>query len=440
MNDVPHPVQPAVLSSMRRHFLVGMAACAALIVGGGGWATMTELAGAVIANGTVVVETNLKKVQHPTGGIVGALSVKDGAMVRAGDVVIRLDETLTRANLAVVVKTLDELDGRRARLEAERDAGAAVVFPQELTVRAAREPDVEKIIVGERRLFDARRTALAGQKAQLAQRIDQYAREIEGLEAQQRSNLEQIGLIRSELKGVAALFAKNLVPITRLTTLQREASRLDGERGQIIASIAQTRGKIAETELQVIQLDQQARTEALKELREIEGKQGELIERKVAAEDQLKRVDIRSPQDGVVHQLAVHTVGGVIGPGEVLMLIVPEADTLTIEAHVAPQDIDQVVVGQPATVRLSAFNQRTTPELFGEVIRIAADLTQDQRTGATYYTARIRLSESETARLKGLKLLPGMPAEVYIRTVDRTALSYLVKPLTDQFARAFKEE
>ena len=437
MNDTPHP---AVLSSMRRHFFVGMAACAALIVGGGGWATMTDLAGAVIANGTVVVETNLKKVQHPTGGIVGALSVKDGAVVRAGDVVIRLDETLTRANLAVVVKTLDELDGRRARLEAERDAGTAIVFPQDLAARAVREADVEKIIVGERRLFDARRTALAGQKAQLAQRIDQYAREIEGLEAQQRSNLEQIGLIRSELKGVAALYAKNLVPITRLTTLQREASRLDGERGQIIASIAQTRGKIAETELQVIQLDQQARTEALKELREIEGKQSELIERKVAAEDQLKRVDIRSPQDGVVHQLAVHTVGGVIGPGEVLMLIVPEADTLTIEAHVAPQDIDQVVVGQPATVRLSAFNQRTTPELFGEVVRIAADLTQDQRTGTTYYTARVRLPESETARLKGLKLLPGMPAEIYIRTADRTALSYLVKPLTDQFTRAFKEE
>jgi HlyD family secretion protein len=243
-----------------------------------------------------------------------------------------------------------------------------------------------------------------------------------------------------ELKGVEQLFEKNLVPVTRLKALQRDAAQLRGERGEIVAAIAQAKGKIAETELQTIQLDQDLRTEVLQELREIEGQAGELIERKVAAEDELRRVAIRSPQDGVVHELSVHTVGGVIGPGETLMFIVPEKDALAIEARVAPQDIDQVVLGRPAVVRLSAFNQRTTPELLGTTARISADVTEDPEKGLAYYTTRIELSQSELLSVDGLKLVPGMPAEVHIRTGERTALSYLLKPLTDQFAKAFREE
>src|SRR5262249_15541978 len=205
-------------------------------------------------------------------------------------------------------------------------------------------------------------------------------------------------------------------PVTRLRELERDAAQLQGERGEIIAAIAQANGKIAETELQIIQLDQNLRTDVLKELREIEGQVGELTERKVAAEDELRRDTIRSPQDGVVHELAVHTVGGVISPGETLMFIVPEKDVLAIEAKVAPQDIDQVIGGERAVVRLTAFNRRTTPELFGTVTRVSPDITEEHEKGLAYYTARVQLSDGEIQRLHGLKLIPGMPAEVHIQT------------------------
>lgn len=429
----------SALPSMRRHVILGFLVCVLLVVGFGGWATTAELAGAVIAPGSVVVDTNLKKVQHPTGGVVSELNVRNGDQVRAGDVLARLDDTVTRSNLAMVTKSIDELEGRRARLEAERDGNTTVVFPEPLKARE-REEDVQKILLGERRLFDARSVARRGQKSQLTERVNQLLEEIEGLQAQRGSKEDQIRLIRKELEGVSSLYARNLVPLTRLVALQREEARLEGERGQIVASSAQARGKIAETKLQIIQLDQDLRSEVLKELREIEAKIGELVERKVSAEDQLKRIDIRAPQTGIVHELAVHTVGGVVGPSEVVMLIVPIGDTLEIEANIAPQDIDHAAVGQEATVRLSAFNQRTTPELFGHVSRISADLTKDSASGLSYYTTRVRLSDAELARLNGLKLVPGMPVEVHIRTPERTAMSYFLKPLSDQIARAFKED
>jgi membrane fusion protein, type I secretion system len=228
------------------------------------------------------------------------------------------------------------------------------------------------------------------------------------------------------------------VQIQRVTALERDAARLEGERGQLIASTAQAKGKISEIELQILQIDQDLRSEVAKDLREVQGKIAELVERKVAAEDQLKRIDIRAPQDGMVHQSTVHTVGGVITPGEAIMLIVPEADALTVEAKLAPQDIDQVRVGQTAALRFSAFSQRTTPELDGVVSRVSADLTTDQRTGAAYYVVRITLSDSEIARLGGLRLVPGMPVEAFIKTGERTVLSYVMKPFTDQINRSFR--
>ena len=234
------------------------------------------------------------------------------------------------------------------------------------------------------------------------------------------------------------LWRKNLVQIQRVTALERDAARLEGERGSLVSSIAQTKGKITETELQILQIDQDLRTEVGKELAEIRGKIAELVERKVAAEDQLKRIDIRAPQDGMVHQSSVHTVGGVITAGEAIMLIVPQADALTVESKLMPQDIDQVRPGQTAALRFSAFNQRTTPELNGLVTRVSADLTTDQRTGATYYTVRISISDEQVARLGGLKLLPGMPVEAFIQTGERTVVSYLTKPFTDQAARSFR--
>ena len=241
----------------------------------------------------------------------------------------------------------------------------------------------------------------------------------EQLEAKDR----EIALIYDELKGVKELFQKNLVPITRVTSLERDAARLEGERGQLVATTAETKAKIAEIELQIIQIDQDLRSEVGKELAEIRAKLAELGERKIAAEDQLKRIDIRAPQDGYVHQLTVHTVGGVIGAAETIMLIVPNADALVVEAKVAPKDIDELHVAQAAVLRFSAFDLRTTPELNGNVAEIAADVTQDQHTGQSFYTVRIAIPPSELQRLGGLKLIAGMPVEAFIQTTSRTALS-----------------
>jgi len=293
-------------------------------------------------------------------------------------------------------------------------------------------------MAGEQALFETRRRAREGQKAQLKERIGQLKEQINGLDDQIRAKKREIELIHQELEGVRDLWRKNLVQIQRVTALERDAARLEGERGSLVSSIAQTKGKITETELQILQIDQDLRTEVGKELAEIRGKIAELVERKVAAEDQLKRIDIRAPQDGMVHQSSVHTVGGVITAGEAIMLIVPQADALTVESKLMPQDIDQVRPGQTAALRFSAFNQRTTPELNGLVTRVSADLTTDQRTGATYYTVRISISDEQVARLGGLRLLPGMPVEAFIQTGERTVLSYLTKPFTDQAARSFK--
>jgi HlyD family secretion protein len=411
-----------------------------LLLGGiASWASTTDISGAVIASGSVVVDSSAKKVQHPTGGIVAELRVRDGDRVKAGDVVLSLDETLTRASLAIVSKGLDELLARKARLESERDGSERITIPDDL-VRRAGNPEVARVIDGERKLFAMRHEARVGQKAQLAQRIEQLKKETSGYEAQERAKTKEIALIARELEGARELWDKKLMPVTKYTALQRDAARLDGEHGVLIATMSQVQGKIAETELQIIQIDRDLSSEVGKELRDAEAKIGELIERKVAAEDQLKRVEIRAPQDGTVHQLSVHTIGGVIAAGEVIMLIVPDTDQLRIEAKVAPQDIDQLSVGQPAVLRFSAFNQRTTPEINGTLARVSPDTTTDQRTGQSYYTARIAVEPAEIARLGAVKLVPGMPVEVFVQTGERKVLSYLLKPLADQITRAFREK
>jgi HlyD family secretion protein len=409
-----------------------------LVVGVGGWAAFTEFSGAVIASGQVMVESNVKKVQHPIGGVVGELHVRDGHPVQAGDILVRLDDIQSRANLAILTKARDELIARQARGEAERDGTVEIVFPPELHSRSS-DPDVALAILGERLQFETRRRTREGQKAQLKERVAQLEREIDGYNAQIVAKLNQLEWIGKELTGIHELWQKKLVPYTRVTNLEREKERLDGERGQLIATIWQSRGKITETNLQILQIDQDMRAEVGRELTDMRARLSEIVEKKIAAEDQLRRIDVRSPQNGVVHQLGVHTIGGVVGPGEVIMLIVPESDALSIEVKVQPQDIDQVRVGQLAFVRLSAFNQQTTPELNGEVGRISADVSEDQKSGLRHYTVRITVPDSEVARLRGLRLLPGMPAEVFIQTSLRTVMSFLVRPLWDQIGRAFRE-
>ena len=424
--------------SIRRHLLVGTAAAVLLVGAVGGWAATTELSGAVIASGRLVVDSNVKKVQHPAGGVVGELRVKEGDRVTAGEVVLQLDETQARANLAIVTKALDELAARQARSEAERDGADAVSFPADLSARRE-DPDVQRVIAGEQRLFETRRDARDGQKAQLREQIAQFGEQIRGTTEQETAKVKEIEWIVQELKGVRDLWKQNLVPFSRITTLERDAARLEGERGALIGNAAQTRGRIAEIELKILQIDEDLRTEVGKELADIRSKKSELVEKRIAAEDQLKRTDLVAPQDGKVFQLAVHTVGEVIQPAEAVMLIVPDADKLTVEAKIAPQEIDQVHMGQRAVIRFPAFNQRTTPQLDGEVVRIGADVTEEEKKNESYYAVRIRVPDEELARLDGLKLVAGMPVEAFIQTAPRTALTYLVKPMHDQIARAFKE-
>jgi HlyD family secretion protein len=430
---------PDPKASIRRHIIVGSAVTAFLIIGLGGWASTAEIAGALIAPGALVVDTNVKKVQHPTGGVVGEVRAHDGDHVKAGDILIRLDETVTRANLAIVTKGLTELYARKARLGAERDGADSVPLPTELADRAD-DPDVQEAIGSERKLFELRRKARFGQKDQLQQRVKQLEEQIAGLTAQQDAKSKEMSLIEQELQGVRDLWSKNLVQFSRLTSLEREAARLQGERGQLIAAAAEAKGKIVETQLQILQVDQEFTSDVAKELRETDGKIGEYVERKVTAEDQLKRTEIRAPQDGVVFQSTANTVGGVITAGDPVMLIVPESDTLLVEAKVEPKDIDKVQYGQPVLLRFSAFNTRTTPEINGSVVRIAADTSSDQRTGQSYYLVRIGMTVDEVSRLGDVKLTPGMPVEAFIQTGERTMISYLVKPLHDQFMRAFREK
>ena len=424
---------------IRKLTLVGIAIVVLLVGGIGTWAATTQLTGAVIAPGTLVVETNIKKVQHPTGGIVGELLVREGATVEAGQIVMRLDDTVTKATLGVVRSQLDELMARESRLLAERDNEDEITFPEEL-IKRKQERSVGIAITGEERLFVSRRSARSGQRAQLRERIAQSNEEIRGLTAQQEAKESEIKFVGEELVGVSQLYKQNLVSIQRFMALQRDQARVGGERGVLIADTARARAKISETELQIIQLDQDFRTEVLRDLREAQGKISELKERITAAEDQLKRVDIRAPQSGFVHQLAVHTVGGVIGNGETIMQIVPGADKLVVEAKVAPQDIDQVVRGSATTVRIMAGNQRTMIDLFGEITYIAADLTKEKdQPNMIYYQVRASIPEDEVKRLDNLKLVPGMPAELFIQTHERTPLEYLLKPLQEQISRTFRE-
>ena len=325
-------------------------------------------------------------------------------------------------------------------MEAERDATEQVQFPSALVDRA-RDPKSEaaRAIAAERSLFELRRLARNGQQAQLKERTAQLRDEIKRYAGQVEAKQKEVDFIHQELEGVRQLWQKNLVPITRLTALERDTARLEGERSQLAGMIAQAKGKISEIELQTIQIDQDLRTEVGKDLIEARSKISELSERKIAAADQLNRIDIRAPQSGRVHQLAVHTVGGVISPGEPIMLIVPDNDTLGVEVKIAPRDIEQVYVGQSTFMRFAALNQRTTPEIEGDVTLVSADLTHDQRTGSGYYTVRVSLKPEEVAKLGGAKLVPGMPVDVFIQTPGRTALAYLIKPLREQAERAFKE-
>jgi membrane fusion protein len=425
--------------SLNRHVAVVGVLSIALVCGIGGWAATTELSSAVIGEGVIVVDGDVKKIQHLTGGIVSELLVSENDHVTAGQVLIRLDGTTTRANLSIVESTLAQLYARRARLKAER-IGAESFEVEENITDLTSSTSAQKLLDGEQKLFDSRRSALIGMKSQLASRKDQLAEQVKGLVVQINATNDSLGLIEEELGGIDVLYKKGLVTLQRLNQLKRARADLQGNSGQEIAAKAEAEGKAIEIDRQSIQLDEDRRSEIAKDLTDVEAQIAEYEERRGTALDQLHRLDITAPLTGRVHELSVHTVNGVIDPGQTLMLVVPENNELTVEAKVATRDIDQVHVGQSVDVRFSAFDQRTTPDVSGEITSIAPDIVKDERTGISYYPLRVKPKPESIARMKTIKLYPGMPAEVFIKIGDRTVISYLTKPLTDQMQHVFRQE
>jgi HlyD family secretion protein len=425
--------------SFKNELRVGLRILLLAVLLGGGWFALVPLAGAIVVPGNLVVQSNVKTIQHPSGGVVGEIKVANGMRVAAGDLLLRLDATQAQTSLQVVTKQLDEVRIRIPRLTAERDGLSQPEFPPALLARAG-EDNVKSLLASETSLFKARSDGRTSQKDLLQSRIVQLSQEISGLEAQVDSKAKQLELIGGELAGVKDLWDKRIVPLTRLTALQRETARLEGERGQLIFSIAEAKSKVGEAQLQIAHLDQDFRTDVVKELGQTQAKEAELVERDVAARDLLDRIEIRAPTSGVIHQLSAHTIGGVIRAGEMIMEIVPDTDDLLVEARLQPQDIDHVHAGQKAFVRFSAFNQRVTPQLTGTVSLVSADTSHDQQTNAHYFTVRVVLPDDERRRLGGLQLVPGMPAEVFMQTGSRTMMNYLLKPITEQMNRAFVEQ
>ncbi len=412
-----------------------------VLVGGfGTWAATTQISGAIIAMGQIEVERNRQVIQHPDGGVVEAILVDEGDSVAEGDILIRLDPTNIASSLATAESQLFELQARRGRLEAERDGVARITFPDEIAARARVEARAAELMDGQSRLFEARATTVASSVEQLRGRRNQISRQIEGIEAQESALEKQLGFIEKELVDQQSLLDRGLAQASRVSSLQREQARLQGSVGELLANAGEAAERISEIELQILQLDSTRREEAITQLRDLQVRELELAETRNTLREQLGRMDIRASVSGIVYGLEVFARRAVIRPAEPLLYIVPQDRPLVIAARVEPVNIDQIAVGQEVTVRFSAFDARTTPELTGEVLQISADAFVDEASRVSFYRAEVRLSEEELARLPDdLALIPGMPVETFIRTDDRTPIGYLVKPLADYFTRAFRE-
>ncbi len=405
----------------------------------GGWSALAPLTSAAVASGVVKVDSNRKTVQHLEGGIIEEIKVKNDDRVAVGDVLVRLDAAQSHASWALLRGQQNALKALEARLIAERDGAPAIAFDADLMARRG-TPEVAEILAGQESVFATRRKTLAGQVDILHQRQNQLNAEIASRRAQLAAAERQKALIGEEIAGVAALVQKGLERRARLLGLKRQQASLEGARGEQLGLIARARQQIGEAELQIINRRNGQINEVVAELSEVQVRLGELEERLVASRDVLARRDIVSPIAGVVVDLRYFTSGGVIRPGDPILDIVPQHDQLVIEAQIRPLDIDVVKPGLAARVRLTAFKQRTTPTLQGRVVYVSADRLTDPRTGIPYFTARVEIPASELARLDGVKLYPGMPAEVMVVTGARTALEYLVDPLRESLQRAFREQ
>lgn len=432
------PPEPKV--SARTPLIAGFLVLLVLVGGFGVWAATTNIAGAVIASGRIEVDSNRQVVQHVDGGVVEELLVSEGDVVEKGDVLLRLDPTFVATQLAITEDRLWETSARRARLEAERDGAEGVEFDAELLEAAESDPEVADVVEGQQNLFDARRESRESMKAQLQRRREQIASQIEGIDAQIAALETQAGLIERELTDQQSLLDRGLAQASRVLALQREEARMEGTRGELVASRGEAEERITEIDLELLAIDTTLREEAITELRDTRTEELELIEQRRAQIEQRDRLVVRAPVGGIVYGMTVFGPASVLRPADPVLYIVPQDRPLVIATRVDPINIDAVYPGQEARLRFSAFDQRTTPELNGEVVSISADAFDDERSGVPFYRAEIVLSEGERARLgEDRVLIPGMTVEAFIRTQDRTPLDYLVSPLTSYFTRAFRE-
>lgn len=431
----PVPTAP----SARGPVLFGFAMLAILVGGFGLWSTMTEIAGAVVAPGRVEVEQNRQVVQHPDGGVVETIFVKDGDTVKAGDPLVQLDGTLLKSEHAIVQGQFFEILARRGRLEAERDGKDKISFPDELIAAAKANPEIADLVRGQEGLFAARLETTANELEQLAKQRAQIADQIDGIAAQRRAAGDQMALIDKELADLKGLLDRGLTQAGRVLALEREKARLEGSAGELDAARAEAGGKITEIDIEVLKRGSTRREDANTQLRDLGYRELELAERRRSLGEQIDRLDIRAPVAGIVHALQVTTPRAVVRAAEPLLYIIPQDRPLVIAAQVTPIHIDEISVGLPVTLRFAAFDSRTTPELTGRVRQISADALTDEASHQSFYRAEVVLEPGEMAKLGGRPAIPGMPVEVFIRTGERTPLAYLMKPLAEYFNRAFRE-
>lgn len=413
-----------------------------LILGGGfgGWAATANLAGAVVATGQLRVESNKQVVQHPDGGVVEEINVRDGDIVEAGQILIRLDATQLQAELTGLESQIYEIMARRGRLEAVQLDLPEIEFDPELVEAANNNSEFDKLVKGQVALLKAQRTSMVTEQRVMKERQLQLGEQIAGAEREVAAMTRQAQLIGKELVDMRGLLRKGLVPASRVLSLEREEARLQGEAGQLIGQIASLKGQISEIDIELLRMGATMLEEAIAESRELGFRELELKERRLSLREQLKRLDIRAPMNGVVLDNTVFALQSVVRPAEPILYVVPSDTEMVIDAQVDPISVDNVYKGQDTTLRFSAFNTRTTPELFGHVTTMARDTTTDEQTGITYYKTEIALNEGELGKLEGLELVAGMPVEVYIQTGERTPFEYLLKPITDYFERAWNED
>jgi HlyD family type I secretion membrane fusion protein len=416
----------------------GLFVCLAFFGAFGGWAAFAPLDSAAVASGTVKVQGERKTVQHLEGGIIDQLLVKEGQEVKAGAVLLQLDDTQAKVRLGLLQGRHVSRMALAARLRAERDNLPEIQIPTELSAQSD-DPSVLAAITAQISVFDARQTSLVSETKILQQRIIQTGEEVTGLRDEIATQDEQIELIDQEIAGLETLFKKGLTPLERLLNLKRLRAGIRGLRAKNSAAIARAKASVTEIRQRMIELRNRMLNEAVAELSEVETELFDLDQQRHAAEDVLRRTKLTAPVDGIVVGLNFHTSGGVIQPGEPVLDLVPVGEQLVIEARVLPDDIDVVKGGQSAQVRVTAFSQRDIMAMEGTVLTVSADSLMDERTGQTYYVAQIKINDSEMQKLSDLKMLPGMPAEVMIRVGSRSMVDYLMEPLLRTLRRSMRE-